>query len=389
MAVKVREKPKGSGVWWLLIDHRGKRKAKKVGNDKRLALELAKKVEAKLVLNEYGLDQGGGEPATPLFKVYASVWLEDYVKPLRRATTYERYEWVLRKYVFPVLGDMPLAEVKRGDVRSILLSHFKKGLSRSSVCLIRDVISGVMGYAVDEELLPANPVTGITKRLGLERGGKRTKFEPFTPEEAHLFLDAALEGFRADYPMFLAMFRTGMRLGEVLGLHWGDIDWNGKFILVQRSYKNQKINPTKTGRTRRVDMSDQLLETLRGLYRQRKAEALHAGQSEVVPFVFHRKGEPMAQNSVRNTFKRILRKAGLRDFRIHDIRHTFASLLLTNGQSPVYVKEQLGHSSIQMTVDIYGHLIPSANREAVNQLDQAATIRNPGATAEKKKAVTN
>ncbi len=81
----------------------------------------------------------------------------------------------------------------------------------------------------------------------------------------------------------------------------------------------------------------------------------------------------MAQNSVRNIRKRILRKAGLRDIRFHDIRHTYASLLLSDGQSPVYVKEQLGHSSIQITVDIYGHLIPSSNREAVNRLDTHPT----------------
>jgi len=68
-------------------------------------------------------------------------------------------------------------------------------------------------------------------------------------------------------------------------------------------------------------------------------------------------------------FKRVLQKAGLRESRFHDIRHTYASLLLSDGVAPVYVKEQMGHSSIQMTVDIYGHLIPSSNRGAVNRLD--------------------
>jgi integrase len=104
---------------------------------------------------------------------------------------------------------------------------------------------------------------------------------------------------------------------------------------------------------------------------QRKEEALQEGKGTVVLFIFHeRNAQPLSQNTVRNVFKRMLGKAGLRDIRIHDIRHTFASLLLSDGASPVYVKEQLGHSSIQMTVDIYGHLIPSSNREAVNRLDQ-------------------
>jgi integrase len=77
----------------------------------------------------------------------------------------------------------------------------------------------------------------------------------------------------------------------------------------------------------------------------------------------------MEQNYIRRVFKRMLIKAGLREIRLHDIRHTFASLLLNDGASPVYVKEQLGHTSIQMIVDIYGRLIPSRNREMVNRLD--------------------
>ena len=98
-------------------------------------------------------------------------------------------------------------------------------------------------------------------------------------------------------------------------------------------------------------------------------EALKAGVNEPVEIVFHTNGAHTSQNSVRNVWKRLLGKAGLSDRRIHDMRHTYASTLLSNGASPVYVKEQLGHASIQMTVDIYGHLIPSGDREAVNRLD--------------------
>jgi len=112
----------------------------------------------------------------------------------------------------------------------------------------------------------------------------------------------------------------------------------------------------------------------------RKKEALRRGKGEPISAVFHRNGKPMEQNHIRRVFKRVLIKAGIREMRFHDIRHTFASLLLSYGQSPVYVKEQLGHSSIQMTVDIYGHLIPGSNRGAVNQLDSvqpSATYPQP------------
>jgi integrase len=95
----------------------------------------------------------------------------------------------------------------------------------------------------------------------------------------------------------------------------------------------------------------------------------NSGKGGSTELVFARNGKIMEQNYIRGILDRILRKAELRKIRLHDIRHSYAFLLLTQGESPVYVKEQLGHHSIQMTVDIYGHLIPSSNRQAVNRLD--------------------
>jgi integrase len=236
-----------------------------------------------------------------------------------------------------------------------------------------------MGYAVEDELIPANPAIGIIKRLNLGRD-KRIKVEPLTEQEVQLFLDTCYKYRRAYFEFFLCAFRTGMRLGELLGLKWGDIDWNHKFIRVERSYKRGEYNKTKTGRSRRVDMSDQLITVLRQLLTERKKEALKEGLGEPVKCIFHRNHKPMEQNHVRIVYKWVLAKAGIREMRFHDTRHTFASLLLTNGVTPVYVKEQLGHSSIQMTVDVYGHLIPGSNRGAVNQLDspqQSATYPQP------------
>lgn len=99
---------------------------------------------------------------------------------------------------------------------------------------------------------------------------------------------------------------------------------------------------------------------------------LEEGIGEPEKIVFERNMKPMEQNFIRRQFKRILRTAKLREVRLHDARHTYASLLLSDGQSPVYVKEQMEHHSINVTVDLYGHLIPSSNREAVNRLDSAS-----------------
>ena len=224
--------------------------------------------------------------------------------------------------------------------------------------------------------------------MQLDRGHKQA-VDSLTMDEVDLFLSTAEKYYLEQYPLFLCAFRTGMRMGELLALKWGDVDWNSMFIRVERSFKNGRISETKTSRIRRVDMSDQLIQSLRAYYTIRKAEALGSGRGEVVEWIFHRNGEPMAQNSLRNIFKRILRKAGMRDIRFHDIRHTYASLLLSNGESPAYVKDQLGHSSIQITVDIYGHLLPGSNREAVNRLDKSAPSGSPMAPSIKEERVTS
>lgn len=370
MAVKVRERPRKSGIWWIFIDHKGKRKAKKIGRDKKLAFEIAKKVEAKLVLGDFRIEDNA-----PLFKEYAERWICEYVKAFLRESTCERYQDALRRYVYPEIGNRPIDEIRRGEVRNLLLRIHNKGISKSMIRIIHATISGPMSYALDEELIPANPLIGITKRFQL-KVKEHDSVGPLNRQEVILFLDKCREIFPEYYPFFLCAFRTGMRLGELLGLRWGDIDWNGRFVEVRRSYKIGRFGPTKTGKTRRVDLSDQLLEVLRELNRFEKLTYLLQTEDTTKEALFCRNGKPIEQNFIRRIFKRILHLAGIREVRFHDIRHTFASLLLSGGASPVYVKEQLGHTSIQMTVDIYGHLIPGSNRDVVNQLDE----RQPTAT---------
>jgi integrase len=372
VGVKVREKPKGSGIWYVFIEHQGKRKAKKVGSDKKLAMDIARKLGARLTLNDMKLlDE---KESVPTFKEVAEQWLHGYIKTMRRPSTFERYEGILTKHVLPHLGQVAIDQVKRSDIRNLLLQK-KGGLSDSMVRLIKDVCSGVCNHALDDELIESNPVIGITKRLQL--GRDKEEVEPFTLDEMIALLNTAKLASPEFYPFFLLAFRTGLRLGELLGLEWGDVDFRERFLDVKRSYKNGRYARPKNGKSRRVDLSEQCLQALSSLRKQRVAEGLASGSGVVVETIFHRKGETVAQNSVRNVFNRMLLKAGVRKKRFHDIRHTYASMMLSNGESPQYVKEQMGHSSISITVDVYGHMIPTGNRDAVNALDAMA---QPSAT---------
>ena len=168
--------------------------------------------------------------------------------------------------------------------------------------------------------------------------------------------------------------RTGMRQGELIGLQWGDIDFHGGFIEVRRTNFNGHISTPKSGRVRRVDMSDQLVEVLSDHKRKLTAEALRWGRN-VAGWVFPGdEGAPLEAWYLRKRFSAFLKAAGIRQVPFHALRHSFSAALIGLGESLAYVQAQLGHHSIQMTVDNYGHLIPGANRKAVNRLD---TLGNP------------
>ena len=364
MGVLVREKIKGSNDWWIFINHRGRRRSKHIG-DRKTARVIAEQVRAKLILDPDAM-QEDDKKDMPLFRDYALIWLESYIGTMRKKSTYVRYKGLLSKYVFPVIGNKHVDDIKRSDVRDLLLRVSQTGKSKKSVQLIRDVISGPMGYAVDEELIKSNPVTGLTKKLNLRKNGK-SKADPLrSDEEVKLFLNTCKAEVPEFYPFFMCAFRTGMRLGELLALQWGDIDWNDRYILVNRSYRRKIVSTTKSGEARRIDMSDQLLEALRMHERAQK----RAWEYDIDGLVFHRKGSHMDEKFIRRIYERVLSKAGIRKRRFHDIRHTYGSMLLSKGVSVLYVKEQMGHSSIQITVDTYGHWIPNSNRAAVNSLDE-------------------
>jgi integrase len=209
-----------------------------------------------------------------------------------------------------------------------------------------------------------------------------------TREELALLLRTIQQGWPDHFPFFLTLARAGLRLGEALALQWGDIDWHGGFIGVGRGLRKGVLSSTKSKKSRRVDMSRQLKDTLRVLHETRKEQAWRNGWAEMPPWVFCTEdGRPTCDVTLRrDVLGPALHRAGLRAIRIHDLRHTFASLLLQQGESVTYVKEQMGHHSIQVTVDTYGHLVPGGNRQAVDRLDDRseispeATNRNPAAT---------
>jgi integrase len=364
MSVQVREKIKDSGDWWIFIEHHGQRRSKKIGRDKRFALEAAKKIEAKLILGDLKLNKN--EDVT--FGHYAKTWIENTVPATCKRISISDYTGILKNHVLPDLEKTPVTDINKAVVKKLLQKKLKEGYAASTATHIKNAISGVLELAVDDNKISSNPAQIIRKLIRSKV--KKYHIDPLTREETKLLLETCLTNYPKHYPMLLTLCRTGMRLGEVIALQWGDIDFNNRFIIVRRSRSKSHTSTPKNDKYRNVDMSRQLTECLSKLKIKRKEEYLAKGEGVPEWIFISEIGTPLIEGHWRErVFKKILEKAKMRQIRIHDIRHTYASQLIQDNRSLAYIKDQLGHHSIQVTVDIYGHLVPGANKEVVDSLD--------------------
>lgn len=322
------------------------------------------------------------------FGEYTKRWMDGHVSTNLKPSSKRGYRDLLDAYILPALEDRPLSAITREDVKDLSFSCLAEGrkrpkkmedgtedatLSARTVGYIIRTISAIFNHAIEDGIVQVNPA--LRPGRFLKTGPRREKVDILTPAEGNLVLTTAEKHYGRAYPLLLCAMRTGMRQGELLALEWTDIDWNGNFIEVRRASWRGVTGTPKSGKTRRVDMSDRLKEVLRQHQTRIKAEAVKAGKP--VPALVFTSDErtPYDSANIRKTFERVLAKAGIRRIRFHDLRHSFASWLIANGESLAYVRDQLGHHSIQITVDLYGHLVPGENREAVNRLDPTTAQR--------------
>jgi len=272
------------------------------------------------------------------------------------------------------LGQLRLDEITRDKILDLVAALVRRKFSKDTIRLVVAALRCVLTHAQETGLIVANPAIRLGK-FYKQAGRVHEEIEPLSSNEVPVFLGTALKEFPDQYPLFLCVVHTGLRSGELAGLQWGDIEFIGEFLTVRRNVVHGRVNRTKTDKTRRVDLSDEVLATFQNLLRRKREERLARGKNGIPDWVFANSSAnaPDMQNIKNHYFFRCLQRAGLRRIRFHDLRHTFASLLIQNGEPLAYVKDQLGHASIKMTVDVYGHLVPGVNRQAVNRLPSAAS----------------
>ena len=320
---------------------------------------------------------------------YAERWLREHVAIACKPRTREHYASVLTHHVYPTLGAVALGDVTRERLRTLLAERSAAGrtskkkddkvqqapLSRATLANILIPLRAVLNAAVDDGKIPGNPAVRLGRfSRGLSEREAR-KVQALTAEELARVLAVASKLYPDHADILHVLAWTGLRLGEACALQWDDLDQAGGFLEVRRTVglrgRRLLVGAPKSGQARRVDLPVALASRLAERLSVREAEAAVAGQ-ELSSWMFPSPSDPTQPlNAEHLRFKvwyRVLRHAKLRGVRLHDLRHTYASLLLQAREPIGYVKEQLGHSSIQVTVDRYGHFVPGANRSAVDRL---------------------
>jgi len=365
--------------------------------DKEAAEKVASKIQAQLRLDEFNFE---GRQVMPTFKTYAKTFLESYSAMNHKSSTHDSYEATIKNHFNPYFGDIIINEIKRRHVKEFLSQKQtvapidkdgkeKDLLNSETVRRFKAYLSCIFSQAVDDELIETNPVSGTGKLI--KKTDQTKSIEPFSWKEKTLLEEAIKTHFSRYYPFFLTALRTGMRLGELIALKPGDLDFNGGFVEVRRSVVRGIEGTPKSGKVRRVDMSTDLKTVLKDYLTFRKKETLEKGWKKLPEWLFFNEaGSLIDVNHIRKrVFYKALEKAELRQIRIHDLRHTYATLRIQAGHNIADVSKQLGHHSISITVDTYYHWMPGSGKSEVDQLDLNSAPACTPAAPDTKEAVND
>jgi integrase len=343
----------------------------RTGKRRQTAQTFARKHEAeawaRLTEARFRTDPAHTAPSTETFGAFLDRWLstidQSDLSPHTKAD-YRRHASTARA----ALGAKRLRDLTPLDFQGLYADLAARGLTRT-VGYVHAVCRRALGAAVDWELIPRNPAAKA-------RPPKRPTrpIQPLTPEQTRQFLrQADQHRWRA---LWYVLALTGLRRGEAVALKWEDIDWDRQQAVIHRAaiQVGSRIILRDQAKTaagnRTVNLSPFLLDILRA---HRDAQRQAGGPGADAPWVFATTaGRHLRPDNAYHAFKRLLRQAGLPPTtRIHDLRHGMATYWLAQGVPVKVVSERLGHASVAITLQIYGHVVPGMQAEAAARLDAA------------------
>jgi integrase len=371
---------RGEGTWQIrLTDHdpaSGQRKWRSV-----TLRGTKKQAEAELTRLLRDMDTGTFTvPTKVTVREFLDKWLADHVAvDVPKKSTRDGYARKVRNHILPALGGILLSKLTPVKVQEFYRAKLDSGLSTTSVNDIHRVLHRALEIAVKWGLVGKNvcDATEPPKK-------RRVEMQIWTPEECQRFLAVARQN--RYHALLATAIYTGLRQGELLGLRWRDLDLDAGVFVVQQTLEKAGTAPIfgtpKTPQSRRtVPLSPELVLLLRQWKAKQNEERLSAGplyRDYGLIFTIPG-GAPISRHNFgRRDFARLIQVANVPTIRFHDLRHSFASLLLGANVDLKIVSEMLGHSNIGITADTYGHLRLGVKRQAASVVGQLLTVGTAG-----------
>lgn len=296
---------------------------------------------------------------------YLDRWLQDVARLKVRERTFDNYERAVNRHIVPTLGNVKLDKLTTAQIEGFYATLERQGVGCHTRRLCHAVLRQALQKAVRWNLVPRNPC------LDYEAPSISSKeIQPLAAEQVAALLAEAI-GNRQE-ALYVVAVTTGMRMGEIFGLQWGDVDLAAGSIYIRRSLQERNGKLTlaepKTKKSKREVVLPRM--AVDALHEHRKRQ-LAAGRLATGYVFTNTEGGPLRRSHFhRADFKPLLRLAKLPEIRFHDLRHTAATLLLVEGVNPKIVAERLGHSKVGITLDLYSHVVPSMQKDAAARLDR-------------------
>ncbi|MBU2535419.1 MAG: site-specific integrase [Chloroflexi bacterium] len=382
-----KQKNQAPGSWTVVIPlgrdpETGKRK-------QRWTTVKGSKHDAEKVLRELltSNDQGTlTKPSKVTVTAYLDRWLSEYAKPNLSPRSFERYRDLVRQHFTSSFGKVALTQLKPEHLQKHYTSCLEAGLNPMTVRYHHAVIHKALDTALKWGLVSRNVADAV------EPPPKhRHEMETWDDWEIVRFLKATEDS--PYFALFHTVLYTGLRRSEALGLQWQDIDFVFCQLSVRRGLHHLKdgsyvFTEPKSEKSRRtIALSPVALLVFRDHRQRQEQDGLLAGKPlQETNLVFSQPdGKPLRPNTITRAWQSAAKKASVKPIRFHDARHSHASMLLKGGVHPKVVQERLGHSSIEMTLDIYSHVVPGIQEAAARRFDDLINHQVVNETSEQKR----
>lgn len=308
------------------------------------------------------------EPSKITLKDYLVQWLE-IKKMCVEKSTFSSYSSNITYHIIPSIGMIALHKLNVIHIQKCYKSALDNGVSNNSILLLHRILKTALNLAVKQNIISRNPAdfVEIPKK-------EKTSIQTWTEEEVKRFL---LHSQESRYHIaYLIAITTGMRLGEVLGLRWQDVDFRNHTVTINQTVGgDDKVkNTAKTNASKRtIPVPVETIEAIKKHRIQINKEKLRMGSAyqDLDLINCNESGGVLKRDPFRRKFYKEINNAKVKKIKIHDLRHTHATILLKQGVNPKIISERLGHTDISLTLRVYSHVLPNMQEEAVKNFGKS------------------